>query len=127
MKEEKQTLIEMIIGLLFCTLFVGVIGVVIASNKLTYTLGVLFGSLIAVVVLLQMYYTLGKAVDMEGKRATAYTVSASVVRMALMGGALAVGVVWPNLFSVVGILFGLLTLKLCAFIQPIIHKAYLNS
>ncbi len=122
MREEKQTLMEMIIGLLIGTLLVGTIGVLIASNKLAYILGVLFGSIVALIVLFQMYYTLGKSVDMEGKRATRYSVTASIVRMALMGVALAVGVLWPQLFSVVGILFGLLSLKLCAFIQPLIHK-----
>ena len=122
MREEKQTLMEMIIGLLIGTLLVGTIGVLIASNKLAYILGVLFGSIVALIVLFQMYYTLGKSVDMEGKRATRYSVTASIVRIALMGVALAVGVLWPQLFSVVGILFGLLSLKLCAFIQPLIHK-----
>ena len=122
MREEKQTLMEMIIGLLIGTLLVGTIGVLIASNKLAYILGVLFGSIVALIVLFQMYYSLGKSVDMEGKRATRYSVTASIVRMALMGVALAVGVLWPQLFSVVGILFGLLSLKLCAFIQPLIHK-----
>ncbi len=126
MKEEKQTLMEMIIGLLIGTIFFNVIGVLIVSNKLAYILGVLFGSMIAIIVLLQMYHTLGKAVDMEGKRATRYTVTASIVRMALMGGALAIGIVWKDLFSVVGILFGLLTLKLSAFIQPLIHKVLFN-
>lgn len=122
MKEEKQTLMEMLIGLLISTLLVGGIGLLIANNKLSYILGVLFGSVIAAIVLLQMYHTLGKSVDMEGKRATRYSVTASIVRMAIMGASLVIGVVWPQIFNIVGILIGLLTLKLCAFIQPIIHK-----
>ena len=122
MKEEKKTLVEMMVGLLVSTILVLVIGVVVVNDKLAYILGVLFGSVVACIVLLQMYHTLDKAVDMEEKRATRYMVLASIVRLAIMGAALAVGVLLPNLFNVVGILFGLLTLKLCAFIQPIVSK-----
>ncbi len=122
MKEEKKTLMEMMVGLLVSTLFVLIIGVVVVNDKLAYILGVLFGSVVACIVLLQMYHTLDKAFDMEEKRATRYMVLASIVRLAIMGVALAVGVLLPNVFNVVGILFGLLTLKLCAFIQPIVRK-----
>ncbi len=122
MKEEKQTLMEMFIGLFVATLLVVVIGVFIANNKSSYILGVLLGSVVALVVLYQMYHTLGKAVEMEGKRATRYTVASALVRMALMGASLAIGILWPDVFNIVGILLGLLTLKLCAFVQPIIHK-----
>ena len=122
MREEKQTLIEMLIGLLIAIALVEVIGVVIVSNKLTYLLSVLFGGVVAAIVLFQMYYTLGKAVEMEEKNAARYTVLSSLVRLVIMGAALAVGVIWPNIFHVVGILLGLLCLKLCAFIEPIIHR-----
>lgn len=126
MKEEKQTLIEMLVGLLISTVIVGVLGVILAGNKLAYILGVVAGSVIALIALLQMYYTLSKAVEMEGKRATRYSVTASIIRMALMAASLVVGILWPDYFNVVGVLLGLLSLKLCAFIQPFIHRVLVS-
>ncbi len=122
MKEERQTFKEMLMGIAIVTVLVGAIGYILVSNKLAYILGVLLGSIVAIIILMQMYYTLSKAVDMEEKSASRYSVATSMIRTLLMAVALVVGIVWPDYFNIIGILFGLFTLKICAYMQPLIHK-----
>lgn len=122
MREEKQTLFEMMVGIVGSTVLFSIIGAIFAPNKATFVLGVCFGGALAVAILLQLYRSLDKTLAMDERAAEKYAVRASIFRLVIMCVALGVGILLPRVFSALGILIGLLGLKVCAYTQPIVHK-----
>lgn len=122
MKEEKRTLLEMIVGIALYTVFIGLIGAMIVRPWYTFLLGTILGGIVAVLVLLQMYDSLNKALEMPEEHAIKYGGKNALLRILIMGLALVIGILLPGIFNILGILFGTLGLKLSAYLQPVIHK-----
>lgn len=121
--EGKQTLYELIAGviLISCLLLVGN---VFAGSPLAYTLGVLLGGFLAVLMSFHMYSSIAKAMLYDQKNAEKKMKSSSFLRMVGMFAAVAAAAMLPELFSVIGVLLGLLSLKFSAYLQPLTHKIY---
>lgn len=122
MKEEKLTLIEMLLGIIISTTVLMLIGSLIVQKKAPFALGILFGGAVAVIVLIQLYYSLNKTLDLDSESAKSYSVRHAILRLMIMGAALVVGIVFYHALDILGILLGLLSLKFSAFLQPVIHK-----
>lgn len=122
MKEEKLTLIEMLLGIIISTTVLMLIGSLIVQKKAPFALGILFGGAVAVIVLIQLYYSLNKTLELDVESAKSYSVRHAILRLMIMGAALVVGIVFYHALDILGILLGLLSLKFSAFLQPVIHK-----
>ncbi len=117
----KRTLIDLLLGMMVLCL-VALLGNLIASNKLAYTLGVFLGLLTASLMCIHMYKSLNRILLFDKKRAKAKARLAAFFRMLMMVAALMAAALLPDYLSVVGVFLGILSLKLAAEMQPLTDK-----
>lgn len=108
MKQVKKTIISFLIGIGIYAVLAEVAGVFLSEDILSFTLGLLFGVIVAIILFFHMADTLDKALDLPKKQAGNYVRLQSFLRIAIMFGALAAGMLveWLNFAAVVIGLFG---------------------
>lgn len=121
----KRTLADLIIGIALIDI-VALAGNVFCKNKPAYSLGILLGCLVAVFMCIHMYVTLERAMLCDSKKAKAKTKLAAFLRMIVMVAALAAGALLPDYVSIIGVMIGILALKVSALMQPLTDKFVLN-
>lgn len=127
MNQVKETLTGFLIGIGIYTVLIEVVGLFFSEDILSYTLGLLFGVIIAVFLIIHMAKTLDKALDLPQAQATKYVRRQSFLRLFIMLFAMiiALAVDWFNFITVV---LGLLGLKIGALIAPVfLKKMYPDS
>lgn len=122
MRQAKQTLKEMMIGLVVWGAAVMLVLLIMAQNKLAATAGVLVGLLTAAGLLLHMYRHLDIALDMDSGHAQRHVQFASMQRVAIMAVVLAVSMTQYQYIHPVGTVLGIFGAKICAIMQPGVHK-----
>ena len=121
MSEEKQTLWELIIGTIVCVLLF-MLGNLLVKNQFAYTIGLILGGAVAIGMSFHMYGSLQKAVLYDRETAGKKIKIGSLIRMAFMLIALVLSVILPQYISLLGVAFGILSLKFSAYLQPLTHK-----
>lgn len=121
MRNINKTVWELLIGILFMGVILEIIGLVIVQDKLYYTIGLGVGILLAVFMTFSIHSSIVRALDAGEGGAKAKMVTSYVIRTVLMAAAIGAVGVW-KLGSMVGVILGLMTLKVAAYIQPITHK-----
>lgn len=122
----KRTLFDLIVGIVVIDM-VALIGNVFCRNKTAYSLGVLLGGSVALFMCIHMYVSLEKAILCDSKKASAKTKLAAVLRMVVMMAALAAGAIFPDYVSIIGVMIGILALKVSALMQPLTDKLILKT
>lgn len=125
MQETKQTLYELIAGIIMFFL-IFLLGNILVSNRIAYTLGLLVGSLIAGVMSGHMYRSLEQAILYDTDTATKKVQKGTVLRFLLMVAGLVAALILPEYISVIGVALGVLSLKFSAYLQPLTHKVLKN-
>ena len=111
MNQVKETLTGLLIGMGVYSVIVEIIGIIFSEDILSYTLGLLVGVVVAVILIIHMTRTLDDALDLPQDDATI------VLMLAALLGAMLVPHV--NFFTV---LLGLLGLKVGALMAPFFLK-----
>lgn len=125
MQETKQTLYELLAGVIFCfILFLA--GNIFVSNRIAYTLGLLIGCIIAGVMSGHMYHALEQAMLYDEETAAKKVQKGTVIRFVLMIAGLAAALVFPKWISIISVALGVLSLKFSAYLQPLTHKVIKN-
>lgn len=122
MEEAKETLRELKTGIVLFAILAEVGGIWFMKNKPAYGLGVFFGAAVAFGLSIHMFRTLEIGLDLDEKSATSYIRRKTVLRIVIMGVAVALACLFPAFLDVIGVLLGLLGLKVSAYLQPVIHK-----
>ena len=125
MQETKQTLYELIIGVVLCGILF-LTGNIFVSNRIAYTLGILLGCIIAGVMSAHMHHSLEQAMLYDAENATKKMQKGTFLRLLLMVAALAAALLLPQWISVIGVALGVLSLKFSAYLQPLTHKVLQN-
>lgn len=121
MQDTKQTLYELIIGVVLCGILF-LIGNIFASNRIAYTLGLLIGCMIAGVMSAHMHHSLEQAMLYDAETAAKKVQKGTLFRFFLMVAALAAALIFPEWVSIIGVALGVLSLKFSAYLQPLTHK-----
>ena len=121
MEQIKEMLTGFFLGMLLYTLVVEVIGFFFSGDIVSYTLGLLFGTLVAAVLILHMTVTLDRALDHAPEQASGYVKRQSLVRLALMLLAM-VTALFINRMNFITVILGMLGLKIGALIAPFFLK-----
>lgn len=121
MNEVKKTMKEILTGITFYALLVCIVGAFFVDNKINFVLGVLYGAVSSGIMMFHIYYTLNVSLEMEPEAAEKREKGMIVLRMVIMGVALAVGFLLSDIFNTIGILFGIFGLKIAAYLQPVLH------
>jgi len=121
MQEGKQTLIELIAGIVFFAIILSIVGIFFADNKTGYVLGILYGAAVAVVLAGHMYYSLDRLLDMDEEGGSNYGKRSTGFRMGIMIIAVVVAFCFIKVLMPVAVVLGMFCLKFSAYLQPIIH------
>lgn len=121
MQESKQTLYELVIGVVFCGILF-LFGNIFVSNRIAYTLGILVGCMVAGVMSAHMHRSLEQAMLYDEENATKKIQKGTFLRFFFMVAALAAALIFPKWISVIGVALGVLSLKFAAYLQPLTHK-----
>lgn len=125
MQETKQTLCELIAGLVLCFL-IFLFGNIFVSNRIAYTLGLLLGCLIAAGMSGHMYHSLEQAMLYDEETAAKKVQKGTILRYVFMLAGLVAALALPEYISVIGVALGVLSLKFSAYLQPLTHKVLKN-
>lgn len=117
MNQVKETMTGFLIGLGIYTVIVELIGVFFSEDILSYTLGLLFGVVVAIFLFFHMAKTLDKALDLPQQQATKYIKRQSVIRLLVMLLAMVIGLAVGQI-RFIAVFFGMLGLKVGALVAP---------
>lgn len=119
--EARDTLYDLYAGNVLFSLLSMIIGLFFVSAKGAYILGILLGGAVACGMALHMYRSLDVALELGSDGAVKYMRKRTGVRMIVMGAAVVAACLFPEIIDVLGVVFGLFSLKLSAYLQPVIH------
>ncbi len=123
LKSRNRTLLEWRSGILVCGLLMWGIGSLIVSEKGKYAISLWLGILAAFVCTWHMYRSLDRALDYDEATAQKRIYSSYLVRYFALAAFLAV-VCMTGLADPIPVFLGILTLKLGAYLQPLLHKLF---
>lgn len=127
MNQVKETMTGFYVGLGIYAVIIEVVGIFFSEDILSYTLGLLFGVIVAVFLFGYMAKTLDHALDLQENDAGRYVRLRSFLRLAVMLAALTIGLVTEQLYFWT-VLLGLLGLKIGALMAPfILRRLYPDS
>lgn len=121
MDSLKRTVLELILGIAaFGILFEGM-GILFVKDKISYSVGILCGVVIAILLMLHMAYTLNDALDWDEDHAKKSVRRSAVLRY--FGVALVMMVLaYFKIGNIISCFLGIMTLKTAAYTQPFVHK-----
>lgn len=120
--EAKYTFWDLLIGIGVYTACVGLIGGFISNNKAAFICGLLYGSLAGAGLAFHMFRTLDKILDFEPSDAEKRGRSMAAVRMGIMAAAVGVAILFSSILDIIGVILGMMALKLSAYLQPFIRN-----
>lgn len=126
MNEGKQTFRDLLVGIIIFGVIFVLIGIIWTGSKLEYYLGLAIGFVVAVAMVYDIYLSLQKGLTMEGNRANHYFRKKVVIRLGFILIILLVALFVDNI-QLLSVLFGILTLKFSAYLQPLTHKLFKNN
>ncbi|MGN0154463.1 MAG: ATP synthase subunit I [Lachnospiraceae bacterium] len=121
MNQVKETLTGFLIGIGIYTVLIEAVGLFFSEDILSYTLGLLFGVIVAIFLIIHMAKTLDKALDLPQQQANKYVKRQSFFRLFIMLIALVIGLLVDRM-NFIALILGMLGLKIGALIAPFFLK-----
>lgn len=115
-REANETLLDLIFGSLLWSLVVEIAGLFIVSNKLSYTIGVVLGTAVAVGMSISMEKGLERCLHMNKTKSQRDMVLRSMIRWFFMLAAVWAGMAFDTV-SLPGVILGILGLKIAAHLH----------
>ncbi len=126
LKEAKETLRDLIIGIILCAVILIAASMILLGRRYSIIFGIGLGAIGAAIVAIHMFYSLNKSLDLGEEDAIKRERVMAVIRMVIMGLVAVIGIIFPQYFHVLGIFAGLLSLKISAYLQPLLHNYILK-
>lgn len=120
---ENKTLQEMILGILLSGTVIIALLFVFSDSALNYIIGLLIGMAGAIIMATHMAYTIEDAVLLNENDAASYVRKMTYVRYGI-ACAVVIVVGLTGVGSAVTAVFGLLLLKMGAYLQPLVHRIF---
>ena len=108
---------EMILGVLATDLLIAVIGLIFVPQKAAFSLGLLMGFIVAVIMIFSMYHSIEKAMDFEEKGAAFQCVKGYIFRTVFLVAGF-IGAYFFGLWAVLSYFLGVMSIKAAAYLQP---------
>ncbi len=121
MDQVKETLTGFGLGLICYGVVVEAVGFFFSGDLTAYTLGLLFGLAVSVLLILHMTVTLGQALDRTPEQAAKYVRGKSIARLLIMLLAMFLGLLVKQM-NFITVVLGMLGLKIGALIAPFFLK-----
>ena len=121
MDSLKRTVLELLIGILLFGLVFEVVGVFIAADWISHTIGIGCGMLLAAGMTIHMAYNINDAMDWDAQHAAKTLRRGSFFRYGMVT-LLMMLFAYFKIGNIISCFFGIMTLKTAAYSQPIVHK-----
>lgn len=121
MNQVKEAVTGFLIGIGIYAVLVEIAGIFFSEDVTAYTLGLLFGVIIAIFLIIHMAETLDRALDMPQQQAVKYTTRQSFLRLAVMLAAMIAALLIQQI-NFITVVLGMLGLKIGALIAPFFLK-----
>ena len=109
------------ISMIIFSLIIYIIGIIVVDDKMSWTMGIVFGLVFAILKLKLMENSITKAVQMPEARAQKYANIQYMIRYILTGIVLFVAALEPSI-SLLGVFVGLFSMKAGAYAQLTVIK-----
>ena len=106
-------------GILIYAIIIMIMSFILSKSPISIILGVVFGSIIAILNFRLLALTMEKAVDLPPGKAQAYTASRYLVRMFIVAVVVFVSVKNPNI-NVIGTILGLISTQIVIFVKKLL-------
>lgn len=126
-KEMQNTGKALCIGIAFFNILFLIVGNLLTKGSVSFTAGLLLGTIVAYVMACHMQYTVRRAVEMESTQASGYMKKEALLRMVFIILSLLLAVLLPKVFHLIGVMLGVLTLKGAALLYPVTNKILFNK
>ncbi len=120
-KKTKKTIKDVAIYVFILDIIAAAVMYFFFEDGLRLIFGLVFGSLITLLMFVELAITIQKAVNMEASKANAYTTSKYYLRFLIYGVVIFVSIKAPYI-NVIGTVIGLLSVKVIIYITHIIVK-----
>ncbi|MDK2808848.1 MAG: hypothetical protein PWP24_1585 [Clostridiales bacterium] len=122
MKELKYTFYDLLVGIVCFSILLCVTGPFFSGNVIRFIAGVLYGGMVAAILAYHMFQGIDKTMDFDPVGAEKYARKMAGIRMLIMVAAAFLAVFLSSVFSMIGVLLGMLSLKIAGYLQPIIRR-----
>jgi hypothetical protein len=119
--KKNKILLELLIGIVLMGILIQIICIVVSKDYLYNAIGLWSGVAIACFMAIHMKRSIEDVLDLGEEGGVKRMRSTYLVRMTIVAIAMGV-VICFNLGNPVTMLFGALTLKIAAYLQPYMHK-----
>lgn len=117
----NKTVWELLLGILLSGIILEILGVMVVKDKLYYSAGLGIGIGLAIFMTFSISASVQKAVDVGEGGAKMKMISSYVIRTVVVLTVIVITGVM-KLGHLVGLILGIMTLKVAAYIQPVTHK-----
>lgn len=121
MDSLKRTILELLIGILIFGILFEVVGVFLVKEKAAYSVGILCGVIMAVLMLLHMAHNLDDALSWDEVNARR-SVRAGTMRRYMAVSIATILLGYFKIGNVLSCFLGIMSLKTAVYIQPFVHR-----
>lgn len=121
MDSLKRTVLELLLGITFWGILFEAGGLLFAKEKLSYSVGMLCGVLLAAGMALHMAYNINDALDWDAEVAAKTLRRGSIFRYATVT-LITMLLAYFKIGNILSCMLGIMTLKTAAYSQPFVHK-----
>ena len=121
MSSWKRTLTELLAGLVLAGIGFEFIGLIFVKDRLSHSIGMLIGVIIALAMVTHMAFSLNNALDWDEDQAKRVMWKSYMLRYVSV--AISLGLIaYFRIGNVISCFFGIMTLKPAAYLQPYLHE-----
>ena len=121
MDSLKRTVLELLIGIFLFGLLFEVVGILLVEDKISHSIGIGCGMLIAAGMAIHMAYNINDALDWDAEQAAKALRRGSMLRYATVV-LITMLLAYFKIGNVISCFLGIMSLKTAAYTQPIVHK-----
>ena len=121
MNSWKRTLAELLTGIVLSGILFELIGRIFVKDKISHSIGMLLGVLIALAMATHLAYSLNNALDWDQEHSKRAIWKSYMLRYASV--AICMGLVaYFRIGDIISCFIGIMSLKAAAYLQPYLHK-----
>ena len=120
--ESKLTLCELVIGIVLLSMLELIVGVFFINKIICFILGIIVGTLSAIVIVNHMYSTIDKAIEAGEEAAEKIVRNGAMLRILGIFTIFFIVVYFHKYINVYAVFISMLNLKFSAYIQPLTNK-----
>lgn len=121
MDSLKRTVLELLIGILLFGLLFEIAGLLFVKNKISHSIGIGCGMLVAAGMAIHMAYNINDALDWDAETAAKTLRRGSILRYGVVA-LITMLLAYFKIGNVISCFLGIMSLKTAAYTQPIVHK-----